>query len=486
MKRNKSFGVTGAIQKAIHGRVQAAWFDPKGRWAVTDSIGSYPAYYAPNHPEAGFSPDPWSFGKQKTSPHAWKSFCAFGGLVTSQAFPLGVRKMEPNQAGWVTNRKYQLRSFPAQRYRFSSSETGDLKKAAQRVFSIGVEYLRQRLSREKNVILFFSSGSDSLLVALMLRDAGISFRAVTADYGWERYSEYPAAQKAAQCIGIPLERVPLRGRDYWSSFLGIHSALQDCPCGNASSMVWHALAIKSLKGQRGVVVTGDHADSLFLGFEEMHRQMPNHPEEYWKKERRMSLAEKCARALPLAQKPDQPELEKLGGVQSVEVERFLRNTVAARRKELGKSPGGRDLPTLQQRAGQIRAGIPWQHNFLFVERALPGVRFVSPFYDPKMIQFALAIKPEIKAGNGQPKSVVHFLVREKTGKTVSKRASPFPLRIWTLLMPFYLARKIPASARGVFLMAWLRNLACLGRNYTRLLSLAAALLWKKRISGLSV
>ena len=250
-------------------------------------------------------------------------------------------------------------------------------------------------------------------------------------------------------------------------------------------MIWHALAVRSLAGKRGVVVTGDHADSLFLGFEEMHRCMPSDPEKYWEKERQMSLSEKCARALPLGRKPDQPELEKLGGVQGAEVERFLRNIVATRRKELMKSSGLKDLPTLQQRAGQLRAGIPWQHNFLFVERALPGVRFVSPFYDPKMIQFALAMKPALKAGNGQPKSVVHFLVKEKFGGTIPKRASPFPLRIWALLMPLYLAGNIPASAHGAFLVAWIRNLVCLGRNYARLLSLAAALLWKKRISGLS-
>jgi len=479
-RRIKSFDV--ALKKAITSRGQNAWVDAKGSWAITDFNGSYPIFYDAKQPKAGFSLSPWSFGIRHGSPEAWKSLCAFGGLITNQAFPQNIKRMEPRQAGWIKNGKFRFCSIATHQYRFSRSEIGNLSSASRRIFSIGVEFLKQRLNHEKEVVLFFSSGSDSLLVALMLQEAGISFRAVTTDYGWKRYSEHSEALLNAGVIGMPLSTERITAQDYWSSFLAIHHVWQDCPCANASSSLWHALAIKSLPSQSGVVVTGDHADSLFLGFAGMHQSMPNHPEEYWKKEKRMSLAEKCARALPFPRKSDQPEIEKLGKMSGAEVEKFLKHTITARRKELEETPGGKDLPTLQQRGGQIRAGIPWQHNFLFVERALPNIRFVSPFYDPKMIQFAIAMKPSIKAGNGQPKRIIHFLIKEKTGGTVPKKANPFPLRIWTFVMPLYVIGKIPADEKVVLLMAWVKNLILLGQNYQRLLSLAAALLWKKKIS----
>jgi len=471
-----------SLKVAKTSRDQACWIDPHGRWAVTDPIGSYPVYYHPKYPERGFSPAPWNFPFHGLSPAAWRSFCAYRGVLGPDAFPEGILRMPAATMGEVVGNRLHFKAQPGQKYRFTRKSLLEKVEASRAVFDIGTEYLQRRLRHEMKVVLFFSSGTDSVVCALMLIRAGIRFRAVTADYGWERYSEYPSAKVLAEKMGFATERIRIRARDYWNSLLEIHKVLQDCTCSNASSMIWHSLARQALQGSTGVVVTGDHADSLFLGFQEMHAFMPDRPSEYWKKEVKMSPSDRAMAVFPTPTLLETTRLWKIAGLKSADLVQFLKRDIQSRRQKLLSHAKNRDLPFLQQKVGQEGAGIPWQHNFLFVERALPGVRFVSPFYDPKMIQFAMAMDSRCKAGEGVSKKVLRILVSEKLGETIHKKASPFPLRIWTFAMPIYVWPYLLPRFWWANLSEWVINLSNAGKKYTEVLQLAATCLWIGKIA----
>src|SRR6202000_3423437 len=92
------------------------------------------------------------------------------------------------------------------------------------------------------------------------------------------------------------------------AFFALNSDSHNAPCCNSQAILMYQVARHAL--ERGGVVTlatGDHADSLFLGFDRFFRGFPNDPANFSRAIASLDGPGKLARVLPkpgAAQQPD--------------------------------------------------------------------------------------------------------------------------------------------------------------------------------------
>ncbi len=279
-----------------------------------------------------------------------------------------------------------------------------------------------------------SGGLDSALVAWLLRSIGRDTVSLTADYSWKRYSEFSSASANARALGIPNQSVPVTAASRRRAFRALNSGQQNSPCAHAQTPVLFDLAQQAQRDGISTLATGDHADSLFLGFERFFSAFPQDSAAYLDATAALDVSGKLDSLYPRPNcAPEHGFLLSLFGSSPADCLAWEESIVAKDRLAITHWAGRAPLHTLQQIAGQIWAGIAWQNSFLPLTQAFDDrVELVSPFFDLEMIRFALSLPLEFKFQNGVTKVLLRNIASRLLGRSIPKRASPNPARIWRL------------------------------------------------------
>ncbi|MCO5168029.1 MAG: asparagine synthase-related protein [Planctomycetes bacterium] len=405
-------------------------------FVVTDPVGSYPVY-AHEDGAVGLSLRELApLSRRALNPRSLVELRTHGGFVGFQSAYLDVVRLPFASVTRVEGSRRESCSY-VDWLELAAPQAMTSGEALERLEATATEYLRAILAHAPGVVLL-SGGTDSALVAGWIERAGLAAPALTADFRVRRYSEADAAEANARALGIDVARETVTARDFLRGFSGVNR-VADGPCSNPASVVFHALAERAAARGARIAITGDHADSLFLGFDERAPLPPG-----WE---RFTTEEKLAAAF----------------------------TRAVDRDEWREHAEGVDLLTLRQLPGQRWAGIGWQFSFLPIERST-GLLFVSPFYDIAMIRLGLSLPAALKVPFPVTKPLLRTAGRRLLGRELVKRASPSPARLWAGLLPAMLPR-LHRSLRPAFVREFGRWIASGCRTTHELLRTTALGLW---------
>jgi asparagine synthase (glutamine-hydrolysing) len=357
--------------------------------------------------------------------------------------------------------------------------------AEERFVEIASEYLGAIFAGAGKVGCLLSGGTDSALVAWILKSLGKEVVCLTADYNWSRYSEFSEAARHTSALGLRHKRVKIVMRNHLVAFHALNGEFQNAPCCHSQSPSLLELGKSALREGLQAVVTGDHADALFLGFDRYFRGFPQASAEYSAAISKLSAAQKLDRLYSKpGLNPAQEELLSAMGCSRKECMEWQEGLYLQDRQKMGTWADAVSFPTLQQLDGQIWAGIGWQNIFLPASAALEErMEFVSPFYDIEMIRFALSLPLEYKFHNRVTKVLLRAVLQRVLKRDLPKRASPNPSRVWSLLPRLKDRARMGPSLRPLYDGAYRRNLMNLGRSSAELDHIAALGMWLSSQKG---
>lgn len=352
--------------------------------------------------------------------------------------------------------------------------------AAERCFiEIASGYLSAIAKARGPIACLLSGGTDSALIAWLLRKLGIDSLNLTADYAWKRYSEFDGAAASARALGVRHERVLVTSGSRREAFLEINAAFQNAPGSSAQSPVMHALAKHARKAGISTLATGDHADALFLGFDRFFRGLPGNAADYAQAIAGLDVPGKMTRLYSPPQRTTaHDELLSAFGCTEGERHAWDERIYADDCREMRPWAERAPLDVLQQLSGQIWGGVSWQNVFLPVTQAFAGeAEFISPFYDIEMIRFAMSLPAAYKFRGGATKVLLRDILERAIGRSIVKRASPNPARIWRLAPDFSERRLQPHFLLPLYDRLFRRNLLSRGALWSQLDQVAALGLW---------
>src|ERR1043166_1101928 len=356
--------------------------------------------------------------------------------------------------------------------------TLDLAEACRTFVALASSYLAAATANEERVGCLLSGGTDSAITAWLLKRIHPKVTCFTADYAISRYSEYAEAQHNARQLGVEQARVVVTRRDHWSAFERMNGITSDVPTNH--SQLTSLIKIGEVARERGIrtLVSGDNADTLFMGLEGFFDRLPPVFDAYARATEEMTIHEKLERVVrwhPL----DRRGREILGafGIGREECEKWMETLESSGRKELEPLAARSSLWRLQQISGQQWAGVPYQLCWLPTERTVPGVRLISPYLDADMVRFGISLPLPLKYQNGVKKFLLHHILESEAGIKVKKRASPNPSRLWTLVPPLSLLGRIDSRLRKSYVSECARNLVRRGSLHNNVSSVAALGLW---------
>jgi asparagine synthase (glutamine-hydrolysing) len=120
------------------------------------------------------------------------------------------------------------------------------------------------LPQDEPVGVFLSGGLDSIAVAALLVQTGLTVRGYTLDFGPLGQSEVPYAEQAAAALGIPLVKVDASPRRIKAALVPTVRALGQ-PIGDGVTVPLYLLGQAAAKEVR-VVFNGEGGDQLFAGW----------------------------------------------------------------------------------------------------------------------------------------------------------------------------------------------------------------------------
>lgn len=452
-------------------------------FAITDFGGSRPVFYrlrGERYRVSGTLDELVTSGDRRIGEDALFFYLTEGGTGI-QPFYDGVKMMLPGTVACFSESGVESAAY-IDWGEFIDTVPISLDRAEKRFIEIATDYLSVLARGRGTVGCLLSGGTDSVLLAWLLKNAGMDSLAITADYPFKRYSEFPAAAAAARMLGIRHERVAMTERGSRLAFRVLNSPTQNAPCCVQQARMHYQLAERARELGLSVLATGDHADSLFLGFDRYFRSLPHDRAGYARATSSLTAAEKLSRlqhSSPLSREiADVLRIFGFTREQCLEWQQRMRAADAERMMEFAANA---PLHTLQQLNGQIWGGVSWQNGFLPPIRALgQTVDFISPFYDLEMIRFALSLPAEFKFRNGETKALLRHLLIRMLGLSLGKRASPNPSRIWRLSPQPSERNAIWPALRPVYDRLYLHNLTTGGKLWGELDRVAALGLWLGR------
>jgi len=471
-----------ALAKGLRGQFSIVIEDGATTVAITDFGGSRPVFFIPDSEGKGFRissrlQDLVPLAGNHISREALFFYVSRSG-VGIQSLYADVKQLHPARVTWFEGGNVD--SVPYLRWEdYLETVPIEPKAAEERFLEIASGYLGAIAKARGPIACLLSGGIDSALIAWLLRSIGQESLSLTADYAWKRYSEFPSASANARALGVGNERVLVTSASRKRAFRALNSGGQNLPCCHSQSPVLFDLAQRAQLDGISMLATGDHADALFLGFDRFFSAFPHDSEHYIEATRALDAAGKLDHLFPKPNHaPEQSFLLSVFGSSPADCLAWEESINAKDRSAMAQWAGRVPLHTLQQLGGQIWGGISWQNAFLPVSQALDDqVEFVSPFFDLEMIRFALSLPLEYKFQNGVTKVLLRSIASRLLGRSVPKRASPNPSRIWRLAPDFAERRALPAALRPEYDRLVRSNLFHSGRFWAQIDKLAAFGLW---------
>jgi asparagine synthetase B (glutamine-hydrolysing) len=274
----------------------------------------------------------------------------------------------------------------------------------------------------------------------------------------------------------------VRRSDYYEACLKLNGRAQDSPIHGSQAANLYCLAAFARERNIDTLITGEHADSLFLGFGHFFRDFPEGTPEYLAAITGLEPDRKLRYVTADSRDPSTLSIELLArlGISDGEYTRAVAGALDARRRAFEPLAARFGLPSLQQLGGQIDSGVNWRETCLPVMRSLPGCRILCPFYDSEMIRFALRLPPEWLYRDGQTKYFLRHLLKKRTRLECAKRpAALSPLRFWRLLPSLREYASMCADLRPLYRSISRRNGAQLGLLYNDVSRIAGLAVWMK-------
>jgi asparagine synthetase B (glutamine-hydrolysing) len=354
--------------------------------------------------------------------------------------------------------------------------------AEERFLEIASGYLAAIAKGRGPIACLLSGGIDSALIAGILQSIGQNNPSLTADYAWKHYSEFDSASTNAHALGIDNRRVLVTAASRRRAFRALNSERQNSPCCHSQALTLFDLAQRARLDGITTLATGDHADSLFLGFDRFFSAFPHDPASYLQTTSALDVSGKLGHLYPTPNHaPERGFLLSLFGSSQAACLAWEESINAKDRAAMAPWAARAPLHTLQQLGGQIWAGISWQNSFLPVSLAFEDeIEFVSPFYDLEMIRFALSLPLEYKFENGVTKVLLRKIASRLLGRSIPKRGSPNPARIWRLMPDPGERSLIPSALRREYDRLVRGNLVHSGKLWSEVDKLAAFGLWLRQ------
>jgi asparagine synthase (glutamine-hydrolysing) len=361
------------------------------------------------------------------------------------------------------------------------TDPSDLSQLEEEFESIVDSWADMALPSHGRVALLLSGGTDSGLLAALLKDRlGDRLVCITQDFLLSRYSERTAAMETAHRVKLPILTASFGRRDYYQAFAALNSNNQNMPVHLVQAQNLYCLARFALAQGIDSLLMGWGADSLFLGLGHYFNGLPNGRQEYLDAIACLTPPEKLEWVTPRPNEPSPLWKEVLTclGVSTAAYHHCVDRFVTDRRREMETLAPLHELPKLQQANCLSEVGMSWQLDILSVLRALPEIRILCPFADSEAIRFALRLPPDLLFRDGQTKFLLRDLLQRKTGLSRQKRpASLSPLRFWRFAPRWREYAGMPSSLRRVYRLCTARNMRSKGGSYNELAKLAALGVW---------
>jgi asparagine synthase (glutamine-hydrolysing) len=371
-----------------------------------DRIGKKPLYWYRHGQDFWFSSTLLSFRDlpgwtDRVSSNCIRFYGAVGSFPLDRSVYLDGRALPPGCSAWVS-----VGSEPrVKRYwhmDFSRKAATSLEQAMDEYQDLLGDSIRIRLRADVPVGLTFSGGVDSgSIAAVAAQQLGVSLRCFTVDHHTdaEPSSDYSLARSVAADLGLDWEFVQFDYRSRLLPELDEILRLVDQPCSQLA-IVYSASLYRAIKPHASVVLSGNGADELFLGYEgnETLRGM-----------------DEATRSSPAGWRSRIRQLIRRDHVRSQDLADYQCAYVAA---SLAKEPGDVDPEELlEQLAEDIRAAGIVHHCDLYsfmslryfacdgnlrlpdIAGMLAQVEVRSPFLDHRMVEFAARLPSSLKVGD---------------------------------------------------------------------------------------
>jgi asparagine synthase (glutamine-hydrolysing) len=254
----------------LDGAFAAAWWDGARQrlTLVRDPFGVRSLYYTLHQGALYFA----SELKQllaipglpvEADPVALHKYLTFS-FVPGEDVPVkGIRRLLPGHlAVWEGGRFETLPYFTLREHLDPRLE--DRREAVRLIRARCREAVERRLNGEAEMGLFLSGGLDSSGIALWLKQAGVTPRAFSLDFG-EKSLEKGQAKTVAATLGIPLEFVKVEAGDVAAILNDLVWRL-DLPFGDAVTGPLYLLSKAARGAGLSCVFNGEGGDQLFGGW----------------------------------------------------------------------------------------------------------------------------------------------------------------------------------------------------------------------------
>ncbi len=175
----------------------------------------------------------------------------------------GVYKVQPGEV-WTIQPKAVQRRFYYDRLSLWTQVPISPREAEDAVEATLAEAIRAHLVSDVPVGLFLSGGTDSSLVAALVRTLGQTLRAFAIGFRESAYNELPYAQAVAQALDLPFTGVILSQAEALPLLIRM-GEWYDEPFGDVSAVPTY-LVSQIASEQVEVVLAGDGGDELFGGY----------------------------------------------------------------------------------------------------------------------------------------------------------------------------------------------------------------------------
>lgn len=256
--------------KKMRGMWAFVIYDKKSQKIILsrDILGIKPLYYSITGGELSFASEMRAMRHlvSSVSPNtdAYYQFFNLGYFIGENTCYREIKKVLP---GEILVWDMTIKEFSREMLTFLTPSASKLEmsfvEAVEFVENILSESVESHFVSDVPVGLLLSGGNDSSLIAALAAKAGRKPIAYTLEI--KGSIDTPYAQKVAQHLGLPHERIEMTEAMFAEAYAGVWDVLDE-PFAD-SSIIPTTLIYRAMKGKTKVVLSGEGGDELFGGYD---------------------------------------------------------------------------------------------------------------------------------------------------------------------------------------------------------------------------